>query len=199
MTAQNHICEVCKWSNCNVFRYTFGDKQVLMCPGCVQRELQKQAQLIADCTEIIIRRDNEIVDLKRKPWPMAALIAFLNTFIWTVPEGSREDACRSLERDCAKAKYPVKWDGRRFNAWGRRSWIIGKLCIGSCLQGQGARIVDRCTSHTVDGIAFGGWCIRPPFTKHRPVRSLVLTWRRPQEPPGDCQTLQCGEGGEHSP
>lgn len=54
---------------------------------------------------------------------------------------------------------------------------LGRLIVTSCLQGQGAPLIDKANTIDVEGNRYKSWCIRLPFCKHRPVKSLVIGWR----------------------
>lgn len=65
-----------------------------------------------------------------------------------------------------------------------RAWVIGRLCVTSCNQAQGAPWVDRCWSRTPSGECFAGIAIlltpwrRNRFGETLMQRALVIGWRR---------------------
>lgn len=66
------------------------------------------------------------------------------------------------------------------------AYSLGRLFVTVASQGQGAPILDRCCTRETEGRmrAGSGLCIRPPFTKHRPVLALVVgVWRKPPRGP----------------
>jgi hypothetical protein len=64
---------------------------------------------------------------------------------------------------------------------------LGRVFVTLTNQAQGAPMFDRCFTRETEGAMRSGegWCIRPPFTRHRPVRALVVgVWRKPSQGPG---------------
>lgn len=60
-----------------------------------------------------------------------------------------------------------------------RGQTFGRLCVSTCLQGQGAPIVDGGSTSVEkwgDGV-HGSFVIRRPGARERPSRALVVVWR----------------------
>jgi hypothetical protein len=162
-------CSVCRWTNTGCLNIGELNRARWICHGCIKTTIEELEETVAD--------------LKRKPWPMSALLAFLNTFVHTryyFNRGDKDQFIANLERDASNAGYPVKWNGKKFLAFGSyRGWIFGRFIITRMLQSQSAPIVDRGTTTALRGtqkVTFKTIVIRPPLRQPRPVTALVLGW-----------------------
>lgn len=59
----------------------------------------------------------------------------------------------------------------------RASWILGRLVLTTTTQAQGAPLIDRGTTRSVEpNRLFNSLVIRVPFTRHRPTKAIVVGW-----------------------
>lgn len=60
---------------------------------------------------------------------------------------------------------------------------LWRVYVTTVLQAAGAPLIDKGVTTEPEGLKREGdaYVIRPPFTKHRPVRALVIgIWRKPK-------------------
>lgn len=57
-----------------------------------------------------------------------------------------------------------------------KTFALGRVFITTTLQAQGAPLIDKGITHETPFPGRRGECfvIRPPFTRHRPVRALCV-------------------------